>query len=120
ACGGQAPQEGWAGWEPLPVHRAGHFQLWQRDDHRMLVTFGPGGTADTTGLFIVGAPTAAGEAPRGAVQLGPTLRRLALMSTTHASFLSALGRAGAVVGCAYTGRLRDTAVARLAAAGRLA
>ena len=41
------------------------------------------------------------------------------MSTTHASFISALGLADAVVGCAYTDRLRDPVVASMAEAGRL-
>jgi len=118
-CATQEGNDSWTGWVPVPVHAAEHFQLWQRDAHRMLVTFGPGGTTDTTGLFILGPDVPDGPLPHGAVQLGPALERVALMSTTHASFMSALGRASAVVGCAYTDRLRDTAVSKLATEGLL-
>lgn len=116
-CGSEEAAGSLAGWAPLPMHKARHFQLWERDAQRMLITFGPGGNTDTAGMFILGPP---GPGPAGAVYLGPALDRVALVSTTHASFFSILGRADAVVGCAYADRLRDTAVARLAAAGKLA
>ncbi len=103
----------------MPLHSAEFFQLWQHDQGRMLLTFGPGGTADTTGVFIVGDPDFGGEVPNKAVVFSHPLDRVALMSTTHASFISALGRADAVVGCAYTDRLRDPVVVAMARAGRL-
>lgn len=120
-CGPKAvPRTGWQGWQRDTVFHARFFQLWHGEGRRMLLTFGPGGTADTTGIFVVGKAGDGGAAPRGAVVLEHPLARVALWSTTHASFLSALGRAEAVVGCAYTKRLRDPQVAALARAGKVA
>lgn len=109
----------WAGWVKEQVRYAHYFQLWSKGQARMLLTFGPGGESDTTGIFLVGADAGVAVLPSGAVRLQAPLRRVALMSTTHASFISALGKARAVVGCAYTARLRDTAVAALAQAGKV-
>ena len=86
----------------------------------MLLTFGPGGTKDTTGIFVLQADTGKGALPPGAVRFGRPLGRVALLSTTHASFISALGMADAVAGCAHTARLRDPLVAARAAKGRIA
>lgn len=118
-CGGNSPAGKWKGWQRRPVHSAEFFQLWQHDQDRMLLTFGPRGTADTTGIFIVGHDVPAADRPTNAVVFEHPLDRVALMSTTHASFISALGRAEAVVGCAYTDRLRDPVVTAMAQAGRL-
>ena len=107
---GAVPCTGWQGWQRDTVFHAQFFQLWHGEGGRMLLTFGPGGTADTTGVFVVGKVAEGGAAPHGAVVLERPLARVALWSTTHASFLSALGRAEAVVGCAYTKRLRDPQV----------
>ena len=117
---GEGPSVGvWKGWERIPLHSAEFFQLWQHDQDHMLITFGPGGTSDTTGVFVVGDQGAGAGVPSMAVVFSHPLDRVALMSTTHASFISALGRADAVVGCAYTDRLRDPLVASMAEAGRL-
>lgn len=112
--------DGWAGWQRMPLHAAEFFQLWQRGGDRLLITFGPAGTTDTTGLFLVPGEGGGGEAPSGAVRVAQPLRRAALLSTTHASFLSALGRADAVVGCAHVDRLRDSLVLALARTGAIA
>lgn len=117
---GAVPCTGWQGWQRDTVFHAQFFQLWHGEGGRMLLTFGPGGTADTTGVFVVGKVAEGGAAPHGAVVLERPLARVALWSTTHASFLSALGRAEAVVGCAYTKRLRDPQVAAMARAGKVA
>ncbi|HMN04093.1 MAG TPA: ABC transporter substrate-binding protein [Flavobacteriales bacterium] len=109
----------WDGWERQHVQAATFFQLWHQGDARLLLTFGPGGETDTTGLFVVGGE-ASMALPPGAVHLAAPLRQVALLSTTHASFLSALGLADAVVGCAHVGRLRDPLVKARADAGAIA
>lgn len=116
ACGPQAKQDVWAGWEAVPVDHAEFFQLKHRGADRMLITFGPGGIGDTTGIFIV-SPGPGGDGPDGAVWIEGAVSRVALLSTTHASFISALGAADAVVGCAHLDRLRDPEVVRRAEAG---
>lgn len=119
-CTAPAPQGGWAGWREEPLQWAEFFQLWHRGGDHLLLTFGPGGTKDTTGIFVLQADTGKGALPPGAVRFGRPLGRVALLSTTHASFISALGMADAVAGCAHTARLRDPLVAARAAKGRIA
>lgn len=118
-CGRRPPPAIGDGWAREPLRFARYFQLWERGAERMLLTFGPGGTADTTGIFVIGGNGPAAVLPRRAVRLAHPLGRVALMSTTHASFIAALGRAGAVAGCAHADRLRDPLVAALAQAGKL-
>ena len=118
-CGENSRTAEWNEWERIPLHSAEFFQIWQHEQSRMLLTFGPGGTADTTGIFIVGVQEPVEDGPDKAVSFPHPLDRVALMSTTHASFISALGRADAVVGCAYIDRLRDPVVTAMAQAGRL-
>lgn len=115
ACSAPEPARGWDGWAQLPVRYAHFFQLWGHGENRLLLTFGPGGTTDTTGIFVLGGSNT--PMPPGGVRLTHPLERVALLSTTHASFITALGRAAAVVGCAYSDRLRDPAVAARAHAG---
>ncbi|HRN36793.1 MAG TPA: hypothetical protein PLL18_07765 [Flavobacteriales bacterium] len=101
------------------MQHAEYFQLWKNGDARLLLTFGPGGTSDTTGLFVLATANAPAAVPHGAAVLRQPLERVALWSTTHASFITALGSADAIVGCAYTGRLRDSLVAARARAGKV-
>lgn len=117
ACKPSATQDEWHEWAPVPNAAAEYFRLLQRGPDRMLVTFGPGGVGDTTGIFILSAH--AGNGPAQAVHLPGALERVALLSTTHASFISALGQAESVVGCAHLDRLRDPLVAVLARAGKI-
>lgn len=119
ACKPPARQAGWAGWERVPPHAAAFFQVWERGADRLLITFGPGGETDTTGLFAVADGGGPGL-PRGAVRLPRPLGRVALLSTTQASFIAALGRTETVVGCAHPDRLRDPHVRALADAGKIA
>ncbi len=118
-CGSGSSSGVWKEWERIPLRSAEFFQLWQRDQDRILLTFGPAGVADTTGIFIIGAGDIGIDRSAKAVRFVHSLDHVALMSTTHASFISALDRADAVVGCAYTDRLRDPVVAAMAQAGRL-
>ncbi|MCC6839930.1 MAG: ABC transporter substrate-binding protein [Flavobacteriales bacterium] len=119
ACSSPVQHTGWDGWQREPLHAAEYFQLWRRGEDRLLLTFGPGGTVDTTGIIVLAPHGAKEDLPGGATLLRQPPRRVALFSTTHASFLSALGRADAVVGCAWTDRLRDPQVAGMARAGKI-
>lgn len=118
-CGSHSPTGQWEGWERTPLRSAEFFQLWHRGGDGLLLTFGPGGSRDTTGIFVVGSGGIPGTMPKGAVPIGHPLRRVALTSTTHASFISALHRADAVAGCAYLDRLRDPIVAARARSGKV-
>lgn len=109
----------WDGWEQEPLEAAAYFELWHHNQDRLLLTFGPGGPTDTTGIFGMGKAGSLTAFPKGTVLLATPLERVVLASTTHASFLSALGKAEAAVGCAHLDRLRDTTMARLAAQGKL-
>ena len=120
ACTPPERSSSWAGWEREHLHAAEFFQLWHRGEDRLLITFGPGGTTDTTGKFLLRQLGERGNDPPGVVRLSHPLARVALLSTTHASFLSALGLADAVVGCAGTDRLRDAQMAARAQAGQIA
>ncbi len=118
ACRPPAAEVGWKGWDRTPVQYARYFQLLKKDGATVLLTFGPGGDRDTTGR--IGLASQGGAVfPPGTVQLPEGPLRLALLSTTHASYLSALGMAGQVVGCAHLGRLRDPAVDSLARKGKV-
>lgn len=119
ACGHRHAATAMEGWVAKPVQYAQFFQLWERGADRLLITFGPGGREDTTGLFVVAQDKAAHGLPHGAVPLPHVLQHVALMSTTHASFIAALGCADAVEGCAHTDRLRDPQVAARAQNGML-
>ena len=118
-CSHRPPAGTWDGWTMEPTGYARSFQLWKRSTDRMLLTFGPGGTMDTTGIFVITQDGANPGMPLGTVLLRHSLQRVALMSTTHASFIAALGCADAVVGCAHTDRLRDPQVAARAHGGML-
>lgn len=109
----------WQDWQPVPVHHAEFFHLMSRGTDRMLITFGPGGVGDTTGVFVMLGTDGQGAVPAQAVQITRPLERVALLSTTHASFISALGRSESVVGCAHLDRLRDPVVAGAARSGRI-
>lgn len=119
SCGNPQQRPVWEGWQTVPVRYAEYFQLWERGGDRLLLTFGPGGTSDTTGIFVLSATQADAPMPARTVRLAGPLQRIALMSTTHAPFITGLNRADAVVGCAHLGRLRDTVLLGKARSGRL-
>lgn len=96
------------GWSRRGERYAAHFQVWQRGDDRLLLVFGDTAATDTAGIYFLGKGN---DVPLGAIRLGE-LDRIALSSTTHASFLSALGRSSAVVACAYLDQVLDTALLR--------
>lgn len=105
------------GWKQEPMAYARFFQIWERKSERMLLTFGPGGNTDTTGVFVVSDDTLGKGPPSDAMFFRHPLRRVALQSTTHASFITLLGCADAVVACAHTGQLLDAALVEKVRAG---
>ena len=109
-CDSVGKTPGTEGWKQEPMAHARFFQLWERGSDRMLLTFGPGGTADTTGVFVLSDDPLGKGFPSGTLVFGQPLQRVALQSTTHASFITTLGCADAVVGCAHTGQLLDEAL----------
>lgn len=104
-----------AGWQRLPLEHAQYFQLWARGPQRLLITFGPGGEQDTTGMLVMDR-TGPGL-PEGAMAVQGPVRRTALSSTTQSAFLLVLGQAGAVAGCAHADRLQDPGLRQRVAAG---
>ena len=119
SCGTPEPRPVWEGWKAVSIRYAEHFQLWERGADRLLLTFGPGGNSDTTGIFALSDPAMNAPFPAGTVPFGRPLQRVALMSTTHAPFITGLGCSDAVVGCAHLDRLRDTILLEKARSGRL-
>ncbi|MBK8500346.1 MAG: ABC transporter substrate-binding protein [Flavobacteriales bacterium] len=89
-------------WTPIAVEHATHFSLLAHGDERMAIVFGAGGSDDTLAVCVTGA----GEAPHAAITL-PNLERLAVLSTTHLAYISALGCADRVVAAAHLDRVRD-------------
>ncbi len=97
-----APDRSQAGWSVMPNAYAEHFQVQVRGEARRVLVFGPGGRTDTIAVYALGTTTDPGTA-------GPPipLHRVAVVSTTHLSFFTALGRSNAVVGAAHTDQVRD-------------
>ncbi len=118
-CGQVEKPSGSNGWRQEPMHYARFFQIWERGSDRMLLTLGSGGTTDTTGIFVLAGDSLGGRPPSGAVFFRKPLHRVALQSTTHASFITMLGCADAVVGCAHTGQLFDEALVEKVRAGEV-
>ena len=113
SCSGSAPTSSFSGWTLRPAKHARYFQEWSRGDERLLITFGAGGVADTTGIYQLSPNGVFSAAPARTVRLKVPLTRVALHSTTHASYLSALGGSATVVACAHAGMLRDPALVAL-------
>lgn len=87
------------------------FSVASRGQDRLVSVFGPGGDRDTIATYFVGE----GD-PQGFSTL-PILDRVAVLSTTHLPFLSALGRSGHVVAAVDLPRVRDAATRERIATG---
>jgi iron complex transport system substrate-binding protein len=87
------------GWVPVPLEHARCFELERRGDERRLTVFGAGGKADTVGVYLLGTSDDTGFH-------GP-IKRLAVASTTHLSYLHALHALPLVVGAAHMDELQD-------------
>lgn len=105
ACAGPSDDgPGAATWGPLPNGYASHFAHEIRGADRRLVVFGPGGRTDTAGVYML-----RGEATGGHLSIPAELDRVAVLSTTHLPFFSALDAVDRVVGIAHVAQVRDTA-----------
>lgn len=104
--------------EHAPRHARSYTRLRSGERDRVLV-FGDQQRKDTLAIIDLGTePT---RSVRSAVQfpLAVPVRRIALLSTTHASYLSALSATDRIRSMAYLDHVRDTAVLRLAAEGAI-
>lgn len=118
-CGGDRPAPApLEGWSRRGERYAEHFQVWAKGEERLVLVFGHGGPRDTVGAYHLSPDDRATAVPWNARHLHP-LRRVALQSTTHAPFLSALGRSGSVAACAHLDQVRDTALLARIRAGRV-
>ncbi len=118
ACGGQESGSGsWKDWVRKDNAYAQRFQVWARGEDRLVLVFGHGGARDTAGSYwITDAPL--GSPPPGAPsRLNKGSSRVAVGSTTHVPYVSALGRVGSITACAHSGQVRDTAFQRLVGSG---
>lgn len=102
-------------WVALPNQHALGFQVFALERSRLVMVFGQGGRSDTLAQFIIG------DAP-GPIQANgrklSELDRIALISTTHLSYLAALGEMERVVAVAHLAHVRDPlAVDRIARGG---
>ena len=118
ACAGPESGPGsWKDWARKDNAYAQRFQVWVRGEDRLVLVFGHGGERDTVGSYWI-TDTPLAVAPPGApTRLNRVLSRVAVGSTTHVPYVSALGRVGAIAACAHGGQVRDTAFRRLADPG---
>lgn len=119
ACHDASEDTNMGSWVRRPVRYAKHFQLWEKGKERLLITFGPGGEQDTTGTFHLSFNGTFSTDHPEAIRLAVPLDRVALMSTTHASFIAALGALDAVAGVAHAERLLEPDLAARRDSGRL-
>lgn len=102
-CDMREPVEhGEAVWGTLPNAYAEHFQVQVRGTDRRILVFGPGGVRDTVGCYMLMGTPAGQEMP-----VAVPLQRVAVVSTTHLPFFTALGVPEAVVGVAHADAIRD-------------
>jgi iron complex transport system substrate-binding protein len=80
-------------------------------DRRVLV-FGPGGDVDTAGVYRL-----VGKAEAGERAIDSLLQRVAVVSTTHLPFITALGKGSLVAGVAHADQVRDAEIAARIKAG---
>ena len=122
ACSGEergntpeAPLE-WV--EHAPRHARSYTLLRYGTRSRVLV-FGDQDRKDTLAVVELGSGPSGSVRSASRFSLAVPLRRIALLSTTHASYLSALGAADRIRSMAYLDHVRDTTVLRFAAEGSI-
>ncbi len=119
ACGPRAntPSD-WSTWKPIATRYATKFKVWARGDDRLVVVFGNGGERDTVGCYLISSDPRA-HLPIDAVLMAKPVGRLAMLSTTHVPYISALGRVGTVVAGAHLDQVRDTDLLAAIQAGKV-
>lgn len=114
-CGGsEQPASKEAGWSAIPNAYARHFELQVRGADRRIVVYGPGGMVDTVGIYVL-----AGRAHGREMQVDTPLTRVAVVSTTHLPFFTALGVPDAVAGVAHMDQVRDPIIRQRIAVGKV-
>lgn len=98
-----APDASARGWIQEHNTYATHFSILTLGDARRIVVTGNSGNTDTVTDIVLNAP----------------LRRIAMVSTTHAAYISALGATDQVVACAHAADVRDQAMRAAIQAGRV-
>jgi iron complex transport system substrate-binding protein len=119
ACTSPTDPQGssWSQWQRVPNAYAHRFEVWKKDGQTLVLVFGHGGLQDTVGCYAIDSPNAeAGPTPRPSVQL-PRLDAIALTSTTHAPFVTALGQVERIVACAHLDQIRDAQLLQRVSAG---
>jgi iron complex transport system substrate-binding protein len=91
ACRSGGPESEKKNWNAVPNAYATHFSLLRKDAGRRLIVFGHGGPTDTVTDLVLDTP----------------LKHLAIISTTHAAFISALSGTDRIVACAQAKEVRD-------------
>ncbi len=108
----------WSDWKPVAMRYATKFKVWSRGEDHIVLVFGHGGERDTVGRYLLSSdPRAIG--PIDLMRVADPLRRVALLSTTHFSYVSALGRGDAVVAGAHLDQVRDEAMRTAIDAGKV-
>lgn len=109
---GTQPPEATADWSGVPNAYAKHFQLQVRGADRRVLVLGPRGERDTVGIYRL-----VGKVEGNELRIDSSLQRVAVVSTTHLPFITALGVGATVAGVAHSDQVRDTLIAARIKAG---
>ncbi len=112
-CGVQHDERSFDGWEPVKNRYATAFQILTLDEQKLVLTFGPGGTSDTLGMYLVG------QEPVGIVVPLPPLDRIVVATTTHLPYLAVLGRERSVVGAVHLTEVFNEQITELVRSGQI-
>lgn len=107
------------GWTRDTLRYARSFTLWRKGEERLLLVHGHGGRGDTAGAYHLAPDGRWSATPFKAGRMALPVRRLATLSSTHIPFLTALDARDALVGVAFPEAVRDEALARAVAEGRV-
>ena len=96
----------WSGWTRVENAYAQRFQIWQRGDNRLAIVFGHGGELDTAGTYWL-SRGGTDTPPVHATKFGSRFTSIAIGSTTHVPYITALGHVEAIAACAHMDQVRD-------------
>jgi iron complex transport system substrate-binding protein len=109
----------WDEWTALPNAYASNFKIWERGEDRLVIVFGHGGEQDTVGKYWLTRAKSDEPLPIAARRIALPMRRVAMISTTHVPFVSALGKTDAIVAQAHLDQVRDSSLIRSMHAGQV-
>lgn len=116
ACSGdRGPTEG-GDWVEVPNEHARCFQIFSRGVERKVIVFGAGGHGDTLAVYQKRTGEDNGDGDEIAL---PPLDRIAVLSTTHLPFISALDRTDRLMAATNLERIRDAATRERIALGEV-